>query len=219
MHIFPDSLTETGLVWEIMKFPDSHNRDQRYYSKGGNLVYSHSEVTFSPQLQYGVIVLMTGIYPDAWFFNKLAVQLLQPAFEKILEKRARDRYAGAWRGEGDDRIVVEVKDGSLWITEWVANGIDWLHEYEGKLGDRVALWSTGRLDEFRYDSFNLSDLLSHLTHRVAIARPGLDAGCLPSWVTFDPLYSHQAPIDLIYFEETGDGLGLQFPSANVTMHR
>lgn len=151
MHSFPDSFSETGLVWEILKFSDSHGRDQRYYGKGGDLLYSHSELMINPDLQYGIIVLLTGPSADTSYISELAIRTFQPVFEKILEKRARARYVGVWHGRGRDRIDVMLKDGSLWITKWIANGVDFLNLYQGSFADGLTLWSTGRFDEFRYE--------------------------------------------------------------------
>lgn len=151
MHIFPDSLTETGLTWEIFRSTDSHGRELRYYSKSGNLIYSSSVLILNPELQFGIVVLMTGGTGLPIQLGKAMINIVQPVFESILETRARERYAGVWTGtRAVDRIQIEAKDGSLWITKWLVNGRDFLRLYLGPLGTRAALWSTGRLDEFRY---------------------------------------------------------------------
>jgi hypothetical protein len=183
-------------------------------------LYSHSEFLINPDLQYGIIVLLTGISADTAYISELAIRTFQPVFEKILEKRARDRYVGVWHGRGQDRIDVVLKDGSLWITKWKANGVDFLDLYQGSFGSGLTLWSTGRLDEFRYGGIPLA-LCGYLfaLYRVAIGRRAVDWGCMPFWLNLDLLHSHHAPIDLIYFDEDEDGPVLQFPSANVTLHR
>lgn len=153
IYSFPDSYSETGLVWEIQKYPDTYRRDQRYYGKRGDLEWSHSIMMINPDLQYGIIVLMNGISSvDTSIISEEAVRLFQPAFERLLEKRARERYAGVWHGKGNDIIDLEVRSGSLWITKWVIDGFDFLKFYQAQFGYGIALWSTGRFDEFRYDA-------------------------------------------------------------------
>src|ERR1700753_4181192 len=58
-HVFPDSHTESGLVWEIAKAKDSHHPTQRYYSKSGSLPSFRSEIAINPDLQFGIVVLLT----------------------------------------------------------------------------------------------------------------------------------------------------------------
>lgn len=223
MHVFQDAVTESGLVWEIYKTTDSHGREMRYYTKSGDLIYSHAEMVINPVLQYGIVVLLNGANEDAPYLAEQGIALLQPAFESILEKRAKDRYGGTWYGQGNDTIAMEVSDGTLWITKWLVNGTDFVNYYRGTSNARMAMWSTGRSDEFRYDttspSFFKNSLLT-LPCRVPTGSPTItDTSCFLSWATIDQAQSHHAPIDLIYFEEKSDGLVLQFPSANVTMHR
>ncbi|CAA7265926.1 unnamed protein product [Cyclocybe aegerita] len=68
----------------------------------------------------------------------------------------------------------------------------------------VALWSTGRVGEFR----------------LAFGRPKLNkspnVGCMPYWATIDPgLNSNGAPIDLLFWNR---GV-LTYPSAGVSFAR
>jgi hypothetical protein len=145
-----DNATETGLVWEISKVPDSYGRARRFYGKSGDLTTFHSLLIFSRDLQFGLVVLVTGSL-SADGFGHEALPLLLPGFELILEERTKERYAGIWKGDTnvDDEIVVVVEGGILSITKWNVNGHDFLQLYELGLLDRVSLWSTGKLDEFR----------------------------------------------------------------------
>lgn len=150
LHNYYDDLTQVGLTWEIQQFKDVHGRQQRYYSKGGNLQFYHSEFSFNRDIGFGVIVLMAGNYSDASWFVKRAIEIFQPVFEGLLEETTRGRYSGLWKGDNDagaSEIVVAVKQGVLWITRCIVNGEDLLGTYMGGLD--LALWSTGRLDEFR----------------------------------------------------------------------
>jgi len=154
----PDTATESGLVWEILKLADSHGRIQRFYGKAGSLATFHSELIFNKKLQFGLVMLSTG-YMSTGPLVREVLPLLLPGFESILEERTRERYAGVWKGDvnADDEIVVVVEGGMLSITNWRVNGHDFLRFYLGGLLDRVSLWSTGKLDEFRqaYSLFSL----------------------------------------------------------------
>lgn len=150
LHSYYDSLTQVGLAWEIQQFPDSHGRPQSYYSKGGNTQFYHSEFSFNRDLGYGIVVLMTGEYTDSTWFVKRVIETFQPVFESLLEATTKERYVGVWRSEvndGKSEVRLDVKDGVLWITRGIINGEDLLEKYMGGLD--LALWSTGRLDEFR----------------------------------------------------------------------
>jgi len=153
----PDNATETGLVWEISKLSDSYGRIQRFYGKSGDLTTFHSELVFSRDLQFGLVVLITGSV-SAGNLVEVALPMLFPGFEAILEERTKERYAGVWSGvvNRNDEIDVVVEGGILSITKWKVNGYDFLQIYEGGLLDRVSLWSTGKLDEFRYVPFYLT---------------------------------------------------------------
>lgn len=93
------------------------------------------------------------------FLNRDAFQILLPGIQSVLETRVKERYAGVWKNDANpnDEIVVVVEGGQLSITKWNINGNDFLQIYEGGVLDRVSLWTTGRLDEFR---FVCSDRLS-----------------------------------------------------------
>jgi hypothetical protein len=103
---------------------------------------------FSRELQFGLVVLVTGTLSAEGFAHE-ALPLLLPGFETILEERTKERYAGVWKGNADDEVVVTVEGGLLSITKWKVNGHNFLQLYELGLLDRVSLWSTGKLDEFR----------------------------------------------------------------------
>lgn len=137
-------------MWEISKVPDSYGRARRFYGKSGDLTTFHSALIFNRDLQFGVVVLVTGSLSADNFAHE-ALPLLLPGFESILEERTTERYAGTWKGDVNaaDEIVVVVEGGILSITKWNMNGYDFLQLYELGLLDRVSLWSTGKLDEFR----------------------------------------------------------------------
>ena len=152
-------------MWEILKLKDQYGNVQRFYGKSGDLATFHSELSFNRELQFGVVVLNTGA-AVAPFVNRDAAQILLPGIQSILEKRAKERYAGVWKNDAnaDDAIVVVVEGGMLSITKWKVNGYDFLQLYEGGALDRVSLWSTGRLDEFRCVSAPLLCILA--THQL-----------------------------------------------------
>ena len=205
---------------------DQYGKVQRFYGKSGDLSTFHAEVSFNRDLQFGVVVLNTGGF-IAPFVNRDAAQILLPGMQSILEKRVKERYAGVWKTDvnADDEIVVVVEGGVLSITKWKVNGHDFLQLSQSGVLDRVSLWSTGRLDEFRCVSIMFSafsaDALS--VHRIAngIASVNTDAlmGCFPYWATFDSSASKHVPIDLLYFDGEGDQLLMKFPAANATLHR
>jgi hypothetical protein len=57
LHNHYDDLTQVGLTWEIRQFKDVHGRQQRYYSKGGNMQFYHSEFSFNGDLGFGLLCL------------------------------------------------------------------------------------------------------------------------------------------------------------------
>ncbi|CCA69463.1 hypothetical protein PIIN_03363 [Serendipita indica DSM 11827] len=206
VHVFPDHQTESGMGWEIFKFDDSHGREQRYYTKSGDLAFSHSIMLVNPELQYGIVVLNTGA-SVARTLGLEVTKILQPAFEKVLENRVAERYAGSWKGENGDQVDIQVSDGVLSITKWTTAGVDFFSKYKAAWADRISMWSTGRLDEFRI-SFGY------------ISQPsGNMEGCFVYWATRAPILSHHAPVDLLYWEEQGDQRVLVVPSSNVKLTR
>ncbi|PVF96243.1 beta-lactamase/transpeptidase-like protein [Serendipita vermifera] len=203
IHVFPDRFSQVGLAWEITQTPDRHGRLQHYYSKSGNLRTYHSQLTINQELGFGVVVLMTGSFPDSGWFTQKAIRFLQPVFESHLEEVTNQNYGGLWESEGSggpNQMELKVKGGVLWVTKWIMNGDDYLKIYKHP---KISLWSTGRLHEFR----------------AGVGRDEDDAGCFLYWVTIDPFNSHNAPVDMGFFEGDGHDRVLRFPSANITLRR
>lgn len=132
----------------------------------------HSEFVIVPELQYGIIVLVTGTYSNTARFVHEAVTLFQPAIQALLKARVDDAYAGRWAGSDDDdqqgatSAEVKVIDGGLYMTELVVRGYDVLkivEDAENDLQDPypIALWSTGRPGEFRYVRTTISNSSNH----------------------------------------------------------
>lgn len=150
----PDSRTEVGLVWEITKLHPSYSlvgREPRLYSKRGNLGGYHSDLTVHPELSLGFVTLMTGYDPDSSSVMHKVLKIIGPVVEKKLVGKAKERYEGEYfAGKKDEKSSIKVKvgsDGVLVINKLIINGTNFLSLIKT---DRVALWSTGRLDEFRY---------------------------------------------------------------------
>ncbi|KAJ3573043.1 hypothetical protein NP233_g2675 [Leucocoprinus birnbaumii] len=183
-------------------------------TSGGNLPGYHSEFVVVPELQYGIIVLVTGTYSNTATFVHEAVSLFQPAIQTLLGERVNDTYSGRWIGvhgedEGTTSAEVKTLNGGLYMTELFVRGYDILKIVEDadvslQKPYPIALWSTGRPGEFR----------------LAFGRKQLNSdpmsGCMPYWVSIDnPIYSHGAPIDLVYW----DGQELIYPSAGARFTR
>ncbi|RUP44955.1 hypothetical protein BC936DRAFT_148809 [Jimgerdemannia flammicorona] len=152
----PDSRTEVGLTWEITKLHPSYTltgREPRLYSKSGNLPGYHSELTVRPDLGLGVVVLMTGDDSDAAVLVDRVLEVLEPVVERKWVEKVKKRYVGTYVGGEGNRFKVGIgaKD-VLSVMELVVNGTDLLAIVGSK---EVALWSTGRLDEFRYGLYVL----------------------------------------------------------------
>ncbi|KAF6766639.1 beta-lactamase class C binding protein-like protein [Ephemerocybe angulata] len=202
--------------------PPSTPRRVPIYSKSGNLPGYHSLFALNPEFGYGVVVLVTGTYSNTHEFVFQALTRLQPAFQKALEAQVQEQYVGQWEPAEDDDgagnlAIVSLLDSQLFLTHLIVDGIDVLRvmqeandEFQSDpvppgvprhpLGRPVALWSTGRLHEFR----------------MVIGRPSLNnarfIGCFPYWVSIDPgLTARGASLDLVYWED-GE---LVYPSAGV----
>jgi len=77
----------------------------------------------------------------------------QPVFAKILETQLKRKYVGTWIN-GADIAEVKLVDGHLYLNKLVTRGVDVLQfvQNQNKLVKQavpVALWTTGRLGEFR----------------------------------------------------------------------
>ncbi|KAG8908654.1 hypothetical protein FRB99_004942 [Tulasnella sp. 403] len=210
LHVHPDGLTEVGAPWEIIKLPDSNGIQRRFFKKGGNLSRYHSNFMFNPDASFGVVVLMTGLYPDATSIAYNAIRTFQAAFDHRLARRAVQLYEGYWQSDDLKSIAVtEVDRGTLWLKRLVLDGIDVFAMLEGPKSKerRYAIWSTGRADEFR----------------VAVGSRESDdnpmGGCEASWIIIDPFYSRGAPVDLLLFEGNIANRVLRVPSTKGVLKR
>ncbi|RUS27772.1 hypothetical protein BC938DRAFT_482746 [Jimgerdemannia flammicorona] len=216
----PDSRTEVGLTWEITKLHPSYTltgREPRLYSKSGNLPGYHSELTVRPDLGLGVVVLMTGDDSDAAVLVDRVLEVLEPVVERKWVEKVKKRYVGTYVGGEGNRFKVGIgaKD-VLSVMELVVNGTDLLAIVGSK---EVALWSTGRLDEFR-----LAFGRDYLNTRPKI-------GCQPYWMSFDNMRvgddnTEGAAFDRLVFEPTGkkdrkgrEGVRAVYPAGGVTWER
>lgn len=102
-----------------------------------------------PELSYGVVALMTGNYTDTSAIVAEAVSRFQPAFQSLQIMQVAYAYGGVWHNN-DSVAVITIEDGSLVLQTFVIKGVDVLALVsEGKARSGAALWSTGRLGEFR----------------------------------------------------------------------
>ncbi|CAK5276247.1 unnamed protein product, partial [Mycena citricolor] len=102
--------------------------------------------------------------------------------DRLLAADAAELYSGAWTpidGNDESKLTIKVMDGSLWMTELRLNGTDVLGVVL-PAPEPIALWSTGRLHEFR----------------MVFASPSKN--CMSSWTAIDDGYSQGHPNDLVY---------------------
>ncbi|KDR85444.1 hypothetical protein GALMADRAFT_234319 [Galerina marginata CBS 339.88] len=197
LYVWGESTQRVGAPWEVLSLEGSTT-----YTKGGNLPGYHSEFALVPEYSVGIIVLVTGTYSDTTTILKEAAKRFLPTFEKLHEVELRRRYVGTW-ANGEDVAEVVVQDkGALYLKKLVVRGVDVLKLV--KAPSPAALWSTGRVGEFR----------------LAIGRPELNdvsnIGCWPYWISIDPgVNSRGAPVDLLYWK---NGV-LSYPSAGVNLAR
>ncbi|KAF5342267.1 hypothetical protein D9611_001309 [Ephemerocybe angulata] len=216
-HLFASGNSAVGAPWEISYIAATSGPTTQsstivpVYSKSGDLGDYHNLFSLNPEYGYAVVVLTTGsANPDE--FADEAFQALQPAFHDALAKEVSSSYVGKWDSGSGNSAETKLIDGQLFLTQLIINGSDVLRILQEKRllikdtkqGVRpVALWSTGRLDEFR----------------MSLGRPGTRApdrkaflSCLPYWATVDfSVGSRGAPLDLVYWEN-GE---LVYPSAGV----
>ncbi|KAF7784072.1 hypothetical protein Agabi119p4_237 [Agaricus bisporus var. burnettii] len=181
LFTWKNNLQEVGAPWEIMTIENN----VRLYMKGGNLPGYHSEFVLVPEFQYGIIVLVTGTYQNTAAIVQEAASLYQPAIRSLLENRVNNAYVGRWvvsssSIEKGETTTAQVKliNGALYLTELIVRGHDVLKIIEDSDFDfhkpyPIALWNTGRPNEFR----------------LAFGRKSLNndpsAGCMPYWVSID----------------------------------
>jgi len=167
-YAWMDDMTEVGLLWEILKVPDSYDRKQRVYQKCtsvfpscnhqidnidfavGEFLGHNAGFAFNPTSSFGVVVLITGWNGDAEEVITKAFKLFQPAFDSVHEKGTKKLYAGTWKSEwSNSTAVISVDDGSLWMDKFTLHGSDILAVLRDDHAEKVALTSTGREEEFR----------------------------------------------------------------------
>ncbi|KAH9884522.1 beta-lactamase/transpeptidase-like protein [Cubamyces lactineus] len=207
VHAFEeDDWTELGLMWEIIKAPDSYGRLRKIYWKLGAMAGYHSALAIHPGTSYGIVLLMAGHYPDAAQLTYEAFALMQPAIDRALADMATELYAGEWRDERNSSARITVDKGTLYVERYTLDGADALQKF-GAQG-RLALRPSGRRDEFRLDT----------------GIPGYNGkkhmGCYPYWNGQD-LWGvrNNAAINALYFSGSGDARRLHVPSLGVVMQR
>lgn len=213
LHIFPDGTQAVGAPWEISYISSSlapldHSPGLvPIYSKSGDLGPYHNLFSVNQEYGYAVIVLTTGSSNPEEFVQE-AFRRLQPTFHEAQEHQVTSAYAGKWEISGSsDTAEVKVIDKQLFLTKLIVGSVDvlkLLNERRARIPSTnvpvrpVALWSTGRLGEFK----------------LALGRESLDqqafSACLVYYATIDfGVFANGASIDLIYWE---DGQ-LVYPSA------
>ncbi|KAI0324709.1 beta-lactamase/transpeptidase-like protein [Cubamyces sp. BRFM 1775] len=206
-HAFEeDDWTELGLMWEIIKAPDSYGRLRKIYWKLGAMAGYHSALAIHPGTSYAIVLLMAGHYPDAAQLTYDAFALMQPAIDRVLSDMAIGLYAGEWRDKHNSSARVVVDKGTLYVERYMLEGVDALQKF-GAQG-RLALRPSGRRDEFRLDT----------------GIPGYNGkkhmGCYPYWNGQD-LWGvrNNAAINALYFSGSGDARRLHVPSLSIVMKR
>ena len=211
LHIWPDGTQAVGAPWEIdyLNFADTDFQQARVpiYWKLGNLPGYHSLIGLNPEYGYGIIILATGTYSDTHELGLRALDILQPAFMKVLQGQVREAYVGEWEATGGNMTGtahVSLLYGQLFMTKLIVDDVDVLravqeaHIESIPFTRPVPLWTAGRIDEFR----------------LVFGRNM--PGCLPYWVSIDSGFtSRGASIDLVYWEN-GE---LVYPSAGVRFKR
>ncbi|CDO72016.1 hypothetical protein BN946_scf184943.g51 [Trametes cinnabarina] len=183
-----------------------------FFPAVGELVGWHSAVAVQPGTGYGIIVLMSGRYPDAAKLMYHAFALMQPAIDRALEDAARDLYAGSWvdAGKGTEEATtarIAVERGTLYIEEFRLLGVDVLH---GSFGahDRLALRPSGWRDEFRIET------------GIPYYNGQEHMGCFPYWAGRDSWgVRNNAAVNAIYFAGEGADRELHVPSLDLVLKR
>ncbi|KDR85443.1 hypothetical protein GALMADRAFT_218541 [Galerina marginata CBS 339.88] len=183
------STEQVGAPWEVLSLSGL-----TAFTKGGNLPGYRSEFVLVPEYSFGIIILMTGNASQGPVLQEVGKRVV-PVFEKLHEIELRRHYAGTWTN-GNDVAEIKLDDGALYVTKLVIRGIDVLKFAE--VG-RAALWSTGRVGEFR----------------LAPVQPSVS--CMPYWISGIDFgfISRGAPVNLLYWK---NGV-LAYPSAGVNFVR
>ncbi|EIN11010.1 beta-lactamase/transpeptidase-like protein [Punctularia strigosozonata HHB-11173 SS5] len=211
-YAWDDGITEPGHSWIALLRKDKWKRTQRLYQSFGQLNTFHSAWTINPRAGYGVVVLMTGDYPDSQDFTIQLVDAFQPAFDDLLEVEARKSYVGRWSTAGtsspDSEMVTSLRSGTLWVDKLTLNGTDTLGLLQGT--DRpepVMLWHTGAPGRFR------------LASGIPFFNKAPNYGCLSYFYAMDVGYAAGVPVTEIVFSGAGSARAAHFPSALVDLHR
>ncbi|KAJ6631451.1 beta-lactamase/transpeptidase-like protein [Mycena sp. CBHHK59/15] len=126
VHSFEeDDWTEAGFIWEIIKAQDSNKRFRRIYWKLGAMAGYHAALAIHPGTSYGVIVLLSGHFPDAAALAYRAFEIFQPAIDQALAEVSVTRYAGEWISkDGNSTASIAVSRGTLYIDRLTAITLD-----------------------------------------------------------------------------------------------
>ncbi|PSR83958.1 hypothetical protein PHLCEN_2v5562 [Hermanssonia centrifuga] len=202
-----DDWTQIGLVWEIIKARDSNGRPRKVYWKLGAMAGYHAAIAIHPGTSYGVIILMGARYPDAAKLAYDAFEIMQPFMDSALATLSRKLYAGKWESsDGNSSASIVVEKGTLYISNLVLNGSDVLPMFNAS--ERVPLRSSERRDEFRLD------------FGIPFYNGQKHMGCYVYWNGQDIWgLRNNAPINLLYFTDSGNDRVLHYPSADVIMRR
>ena len=103
----------------------------------------------------GIIILTTGTYSDMSTILEEAAKHFLPTFEKLFHVELQRRYVGTWVN-GNDVAEVSLNRGNLFLKKLFIRGLDVLkliqtadEDFSQRAGVPIALWSTGRVGEFR----------------------------------------------------------------------
>ncbi|KAJ7174631.1 beta-lactamase/transpeptidase-like protein [Mycena filopes] len=225
LHAWEDGTTEVGMLWEIEKIRDSYARPVRIFQKLGSLGASRSFFALHPGASFGIALLMTGLAAPADDLVLSMFRLLQPVLDRRLAEQVARLYAGRWidtsASDSDhsqstrdhSEVAISVAQGSLWISTLRLKGSDVLRLVQnlpqdpngGAEAERITMWSTGKLHEFR------------MVFAVA------STSCMRSWATIDDGFAHGYPTDLVYFSAEEDGGGMRMrmhiPSVDLVLTR
>ncbi|KAJ7099466.1 beta-lactamase/transpeptidase-like protein [Mycena belliarum] len=208
VHSFEeDDWTEMGLIWEIVKVPDSHNRLRRIYWKLGAMAGYHTALGIHPGTSFGVVVLLAGRFFDAAELAYRAFEIFQPAIDRALAAAAAARYAGEWAAPGGNSTAsIAVVRGTLYIDRLILDGVDALAAF--RPSGRVALRWMHEHEEFRLD----------------IGLPYYNGkrhmGCYPYWAGLDVWGMRSgAALNAIFFSGNGSARRLHVPALGVEMAR
>lgn len=186
-----------------------------FFWLGGDLPGYHSTFALIPEYSYGIIVLLTGNYDASTILTEVTKRF-HPTLNKLYQEDLERRYTGVWNSN-DGKSFAEIRldrgKNTLVVKKAVVQGVDVLKSVQNRgvsgmsfpgSQPEVALWTTGRVGEFRL-AFGVPSL-----NKV----PGI--GCRPYWMTIDPgLNSRGAPVDLLFWDRGS----LVYPSAGVTFER